>query len=37
MPATTECVRAYATIGEIFGALRDVFGVYDEPLSAILG
>jgi methylmalonyl-CoA mutase N-terminal domain/subunit len=37
MPATTECVRAYATIGEIFDALRDVFGVYEEPLSAILG
>jgi methylmalonyl-CoA mutase N-terminal domain/subunit len=37
MPATTECVRAYATVGEIFDALRDVFGVYEEPLSAIFG
>ena len=33
MPYTVECVRAYATVGEIFGALREVFGTYDEPLG----
>lgn len=31
MPATIEAVRAYATIGEICSALRDVYGVYEEP------
>ncbi len=31
MPATIESVRAYATLGEICSALRDVFGVYEEP------
>jgi methylmalonyl-CoA mutase, N-terminal domain len=33
MPYTVECVRAYATLGEICGALREVFGTYDEPLG----
>ncbi|HAF13859.1 MAG TPA: methylmalonyl-CoA mutase [Blastocatellia bacterium] len=31
MPATIETVRAYATLGEICSALRDVYGVYEEP------
>ena len=31
MPATIEAVRAYATLGEICSALRDVYGVYEEP------
>ncbi|MER3429292.1 MAG: methylmalonyl-CoA mutase [Pyrinomonas sp.] len=31
MPATLEAVRAYATLGEICAALRDVYGVYEEP------
>ena len=31
MPATIEAVRAYATVEEISVALRDVFGVYEEP------
>jgi methylmalonyl-CoA mutase N-terminal domain/subunit len=31
MPATIEAVRAYATLGEICSALRDVCGVYEEP------
>src|SRR5712691_4354209 len=31
MPATIEAVRAYATIGEICSALRDVYGIYEEP------
>jgi methylmalonyl-CoA mutase, N-terminal domain len=33
MPATVECVRAYATVGEICGALREVFGEFQEPLD----
>jgi methylmalonyl-CoA mutase N-terminal domain/subunit len=31
MPAIIECVKAYATVGEISAALRDVYGVYEEP------
>ena len=31
MPAITECVEAYATLGEICGALREVFGEYEAP------
>jgi len=31
VPATIEAVRAYATLGEICSALRDVYGVYEEP------
>jgi methylmalonyl-CoA mutase N-terminal domain/subunit len=31
MPATIEAVRAYATVGEICSALRDVYGIYEEP------
>ena len=31
MPATIEAVAAYATLGEICSALRDVYGVYEEP------
>jgi methylmalonyl-CoA mutase N-terminal domain/subunit len=31
MPAIAEAVRAYATIGEITGALRRVFGTYVPP------
>jgi methylmalonyl-CoA mutase N-terminal domain/subunit len=31
MPATVEAVRAYATLGEICDALRDVYGLYEEP------
>jgi len=31
MPATIDAVRAYATLGEICSALRDVYGVYEEP------
>jgi len=30
MPATIEAVRAYATLGEICSALRDVYGIYEE-------
>ena len=31
MPATIEAVKAYATVEEICMALRDVYGVYEEP------
>jgi methylmalonyl-CoA mutase N-terminal domain/subunit len=31
MAATIEAVSAYATLGEICSALRDVYGVYEEP------
>jgi methylmalonyl-CoA mutase N-terminal domain/subunit len=31
MPFILEAVRAYATVGEISDALRDVFGTYQEP------
>jgi methylmalonyl-CoA mutase N-terminal domain/subunit len=31
MPRLIECVKVYATEGEIMGALKDVFGVYREP------
>src|SRR2546430_2216289 len=30
MPATIEAVRAYATLGEICSALREVYGIYEE-------
>jgi methylmalonyl-CoA mutase N-terminal domain/subunit len=32
MPALIDCVRAYATEGEIMAALKEVFGVYREPI-----
>ncbi len=31
MPVLIEAVKAYATLGEISNALRDVFGEYREP------
>src|SRR5262249_48970330 len=31
MHSTIEAVRAYATLGEICSALRDVYGIYEEP------
>ncbi len=31
MPATINAVKAYATIEEISTALRDVYGIYEEP------
>ncbi len=33
MPATLECVRAYATVGEMSGVLREVFGEFREPVD----
>jgi methylmalonyl-CoA mutase N-terminal domain/subunit len=32
MPVTIECVRAYATKGEIANALKEAFGLYREPI-----
>lgn len=34
MPAILDCVKAYATLGEICGVMREVFGEYQQ--SAIL-
>jgi methylmalonyl-CoA mutase N-terminal domain/subunit len=31
MPLLLECVRAYATLGEMCDALRPIFGEYQEP------
>ncbi len=31
MPAILECARSHATLGDICGVLRDVFGEYIEP------
>jgi len=31
MPVLIEAVKAYATVGKISDALRDVFGEYREP------
>ena len=31
MPATIDAVKAYATVEEICVALRDVYGIYEEP------
>jgi methylmalonyl-CoA mutase N-terminal domain/subunit len=31
MPYLLECVRAYATLGEIVGVMKEVFGIYAEP------
>ena len=33
MPAIVEAVEAYATIGEMCGILRRVYGEYREPLA----
>ncbi|HEX7976033.1 MAG TPA: methylmalonyl-CoA mutase family protein [Anaerolineales bacterium] len=31
MPHLLDAVRAYATLGEIVGVMKDVFGTYEEP------
>ena len=33
MPLILDCVKAYASVGEISDALRDVFGSYEEPAA----
>lgn len=32
MPYLLDCARAYCTLGEMIDVMRDVFGVYHEPL-----
>jgi methylmalonyl-CoA mutase, N-terminal domain len=32
MPAFLECAHAYATLGEQMDVLRDVYGIYEEPV-----
>jgi methylmalonyl-CoA mutase N-terminal domain/subunit len=32
MPAAIEAVGAYATVGEVCGVLKEVYGAYDEPV-----
>ena len=32
MPAALDAVEAYATVGEVCGALQDVYGSYREPI-----
>jgi len=32
MPCLLDCVRAYATLSEIVNVMKEVFGVYAEPL-----
>ena len=32
MPLLIDCVRAYATLGEMCDALREVYGEYQEPV-----
>ncbi len=32
MPHLLDCVRAYATLGEIIQVMKEVFGVYEEPI-----
>jgi methylmalonyl-CoA mutase N-terminal domain/subunit len=31
MPYILEAVRAYATLGEMIGVMKEAFGVYHEP------
>jgi methylmalonyl-CoA mutase N-terminal domain/subunit len=33
MPPLLECARAYATVGEMCDALRDVWGEYQEEAT----
>jgi len=33
MPYIIDCVRVYATVGEITTVLRDVFGKFEEPVG----
>jgi len=33
MPALIECAGAYATLGEMCGVFRAVFGEYREPVA----
>lgn len=37
MPYLIDCATAYATLGETIDVMREVFGVYDEPLFILVG
>ncbi len=32
MPAILDCIRVHSTLGETVTTLKEVFGVYEEPL-----
>ena len=32
MPYILDAVRAYATLGEMIGVMKEAFGVHDEPM-----
>jgi methylmalonyl-CoA mutase N-terminal domain/subunit len=32
MPHILDCVRAYATLGEMISVMKEAFGVYEEPM-----
>jgi len=32
MPFLLDCVKSYATLGEIIDALKEVYGEYREPI-----
>jgi methylmalonyl-CoA mutase N-terminal domain/subunit len=32
MPFILDCVKSYATLGEIMDSMKDVFGEYQEPI-----
>ena len=32
MPVILDAVRAYATLGEMIGVMKEAFGVYEEPM-----
>jgi methylmalonyl-CoA mutase N-terminal domain/subunit len=32
MPYLLDCVRAYATLGEMVSVMKETFGVYEEPV-----
>ncbi len=32
MPSLIDAVKAYCTLGEVTDVMRDVFGIYQEPL-----
>ena len=33
MPFLLDAVRSYATLGEIMGVMKEVFGVYEESVE----
>jgi methylmalonyl-CoA mutase N-terminal domain/subunit len=31
MPYILDAIRAYATLGEVIGVMKEIFGLYQEP------